>query len=369
MKKIAALVIVSLIIAGISVLMLYKPCTEISGNQAEPVSPSLTSDAPEAPGAPATMQASTPAQNAGDPTQLPPAQAPSAQSAAPAQNTAPPAPATQAAIVSAPSAATAANIPSPTPAAQAGTNTVQEGAAQASIGLAAFEKASKENQYLFLFCSDNDSPATLEARNAFESALGRLTEGVQWAYMDKNQPSESAALAQFRLSRAPMPIIVAIAPNGAITGAHYGDKLKEPNLQESMAGQAEQQCMKALQSGKLVFACMQNATTKSNDIAMQGVNDFKADTRFAEATEIVSLDPANEADQRFLTKLGIQPTMEEATTAFLAPPRSLVKTFTGATDKDALVAAIMAASKGGCGGGKCAPGACGPKVAKGNPQQ
>lgn len=119
--------------------------------------------------------------------------------------------------------------------------------------------------------------------------------------------------------------------------------------------------MKQLQDNKLVFLCVQNGKTKSNDAAMQGVRDFKADARFASATEIVTLDPADPAETSFLADLKIDPKTEEAVTVFLAPPGSAIAEYKGATDKAELAATLQKASSGSCAGGSCGPGGCPPK--------
>lgn len=230
-----------------------------------------------------------------------------------------------------------------------------------SIAQAAMKKAADASKYLFLFVSEGDSPETASARQAVEAAASKLSDKADVAFVKRDSASEKDVVKQFGLDRAPMPIVLALAPNGCITGALMGDKLKDPQLQDSIACASEQQCMKALQDGKLVFVCAQNASTKSNEEAMKGVNDFKADTRFVQFTEVVTIDPAAASDQSFLTKLKIDPQMTEATTAFIAPPGSVISKVNGATSKDALVAALTAASSGGCGAGGCGPKGCGPR--------
>jgi hypothetical protein len=94
---------------------------------------------------------------------------------------------------------------------------------------------------------------------------------------------------------------------------------------------------------------------------MQGVRDFKADARFASATEIVMLDPTDSAEASFLADMKVDPKTEEAMTVFLAPPGSAIAEYKGATDKTELVAAIQKASSGGCAGGSCGPDGCPPQ--------
>jgi len=230
-----------------------------------------------------------------------------------------------------------------------------------SIAQAAMKKAADEKKSLFLFVSEGDNEEIAAAKRTVEAAAGKLGDKAELAFIKRDSAAEKDTIEKFQLNRAPMPIVLALAPNGAITGAYFGEKLKDPQLQESIAGESEQQCMKALQDRKLVFVCVQNATTKSNDVAMQGVNDFKADTRFAQFTEIVKIDPAAPAEQSFLTKLKIDSKTTEAITAFLAPPGALVVKVNGATTKNALVSVLTAASSGGCGAGGCGPKGCCPK--------
>jgi hypothetical protein len=116
-----------------------------------------------------------------------------------------------------------------------------------------------------------------------------------------------------------------------------------------------------MQDRKLVFLCIQNDVTKSNDAAMQGVNDFKADGRFTQFTEIVKMDPASAKEQSFLSKLKIDPKINEAATFFLAPPGVMVSRVAGATVKNDLLAALMKVSSSGCGTSGCGPKGCEPK--------
>ena len=230
-----------------------------------------------------------------------------------------------------------------------------------SIGQAALKKASDENKHLFLFVSEDDNEETATAKRTFEAAVGKLGNAAQSAFINKNQATEKVIVEKYQLNGAPMPLVLALAPNGVVTGAYFGDKLKDPQLQDGIAGPGMQRCLKALQDQKLVFLCLQNAATKSNDAAMQGVNEFKSDSRYAQSTEIIKVDPTAAAEQSFLTKLKLDPKMTEATTAFLAPPGTLISKAAGATTKDALVASLQAASSGGCGAGGCGPKGCCPK--------
>ena len=107
----------------------------------------------------------------------------------------------------------------------------------------------------------------------------------------------------------------------------------------------------------MVLVCVQNGKTAHNEEAIQGVNEFKADRRYAAQAAIVSVDPANEAEADFLKRLRVTPETEEAVTVLMAPPGRPIATFTGATKKADILAATKKAGSG------CNPksGCCPPK--------
>jgi hypothetical protein len=238
-------------------------------------------------------------------------------------------------------------------------------AAAPANGQATLDRAATEKKYAFVFFFKEDNEQTAAQRKVFDAALAKLADKALPVVVNAGNADEKDIVAKYRVASAPMPLVLAVAPNGAITGGFPG-KFDEPALLDAVAGAGMQQCMKALQDRRLVFVCVQNGTTKSNDAAMQGVNDFKADAKFAKLTEVVKVDPTDAGERKLLGQLQVDPKATEATTAFLAPPGVLLAKVTGATDKKTLEAALQKASSGsGCGPGSssCAPGApgCGPK--------
>jgi hypothetical protein len=227
-------------------------------------------------------------------------------------------------------------------------------------GMAAIRQAAETGKYLFLFFSKTDDDQTLAMRQVFQRAMAKVADRAQWVAVSTTDSSEKDVVAKFDLTRAPMPLVLALAPNGAITGG-FPHKFEEQQLLDAFATPITEKVMKRLQDNKLVFVCIQNDKTKSNAAAMQGVRDFQADARFVSATEIVMLDPSDPVEASFLNDLKIDPKTEEAMTVFLAPPGSVIAEHKGATDKTALAATLQQASSGACAGGACGPDGCGPK--------
>jgi hypothetical protein len=155
-----------------------------------------------------------------------------------------------------------------------------------------------------------------------------------------------------------MPIVLAIAPNGAIV-ANFVNNLTKQQILDSFVSPSMEARLKSLQQGKLVLLCVQNGKTRLNSEAMNGVRELKSDQRFSQATEVIMVDPGQPAERPFLSKLGMTDPIADATTLMIAPPGSIIGSFKGATDKNQLVATLTSAAAG-CGTG-CNAGGCGVK--------
>lgn len=228
-----------------------------------------------------------------------------------------------------------------------------------SQGNAAIQKAAAANKHLFIFFYKEDNEETRKMRKVFDAAAKSVADRAENVAIDITNMSELAVVAKFKVDRAPMPLALVLAPNGAIAGG-FPTKFEESQLTGAFVSPGMAKCLKALQENKLVLLCAQNGKTRANDAAMQGVNSFKADIRFAKFTEVVRIDPTDKRELKFLTQLQIDPKTGEAVTAFLAPPGAVIAKYNGATDKDAMIAALTAATSGGCGSGGCGPSGCGP---------
>jgi hypothetical protein len=150
--------------------------------------------------------------------------------------------------------------------------------------------------------------------------------------------------------------MLAVAPNGAVTRS-FPLKFTEAQLETAFVSPGLQKCLKGLQDRKMVFICVQNKTTRQNDGAMKGVNEFVADKEFAGTTQVFTINPADEKELSLLKQFKVDPKTEVAETVLLAPPGTVVGNFVGITSKDAMVAAVRSAAKG------CDPksGCCAPK--------
>ena len=93
-----------------------------------------------------------------------------------------------------------------------------------------------------------------------------------------------------------MPLILSIGPTGAVTKAFPGN-FDEKQLASAFVSPCEELCMKAIQSNKMVFVCVQYEAPADGQSAIpEGVKDFQSDKQYTKVTEVVTLNAADEKE-------------------------------------------------------------------------
>jgi hypothetical protein len=215
----------------------------------------------------------------------------------------------------------------------------------AELAAVAIKRAAKANKYMFVLAYRTEDEPTKAARKILAAVMEKCADRALSTTVSVTDPLERGFVGEYGLNRAPTPLVLAIAPNGAVTRS-FAEPLDEAQFDTAFVSPCTQKSLKALQERKLVFICVQNDQTQHNAEAMKGVREFAAEANFAKTTEIIPLDPADAAEENFLKQLKVDPKTAEAVTVFMAPPGATVASYTGETKKDVLVAAAKKAAKG-----------------------
>ena len=249
-----------------------------------------------------------------------------------------------------------------------GVGATAQGAQAASKAEAALAKCASDGKYAFVFFYREGASApgkmpvtantsqTQQLRTVFDAAMEKMPAKALPVLVNVADASETAVVQRFRVSRTPMPWVMAVAPNGAITRGLA--RFTERDLLGAFVSPGLEKCLKSFQTKRPVLLCVQSAKTSSNEMAMKGVTDFLADTQFGKAADVVTVDPSDKAESDLFRKFKIDANTTEALTVLLAPPGAVLASYKGATSKAALVAKVKAAAAGcgsGCGSGGCKP--------------
>ncbi|MGD0898827.1 MAG: hypothetical protein ABR915_13400 [Thermoguttaceae bacterium] len=233
---------------------------------------------------------------------------------------------------------------------QADPAVVETRPALASQGAAALEKAAKNNKYLFIFFYKEDTYASRVMRGVFQAAMAKATDKADSLEIQTADLAEQPIVARYGVDRAPMPLVLSIAPNGAITKG-FPCRFDENQLLQAFVSPGCANCMKALQERKLVLLCVDRTTPQVKQVSVQqGIKDFVAYPQYAKSAEVVTLDAGDPAEAPFLKSLQVDPQTSGPVTVVMSPPGSVVGTYAGEVTAAQLDAKIKAAQSG-CGAG------------------
>jgi hypothetical protein len=212
----------------------------------------------------------------------------------------------------------------------------------ASQAEATLDQAAADGKYTFLVFYKTNDAATQAMAATLKEGLASRTETAVGAYVQVGQPAEKALVDRFDVSRAPMPMTIAVAPNGAITGM-FAQKLTAEGIENAFVTPTMTNCMKSLQAGKLVFVSVYGSAKAP---APASLKDFQTDPHFKDRLVTFSLLAADPAEAKFLKQMQIDAAKATGTTTvLLAPPGVLVGKFDAFTSKDDIAAALAKAGK------------------------
>lgn len=219
----------------------------------------------------------------------------------------------------------------------------------ASPGAAAIAKAAQVNKYLFIFFWKDDTYQSRVMRGVFQAAMKKAADKADSIEVQTGDPAEQQIVTRYGVSRSPMPLVLSLAPNGAITKG-FPSRFDESQLLEAFVSPGTAACMKGLQDRKLVLLCVQQPSPQVRQVSLQkGVQDFATDETYGKHTQVVFIDPKDAKETSFLKGLQVDPQTAIPVTVLMSPPGSVVGTFAGDVTKDQLIAKLKSAS--GCGAG------------------
>ena len=203
-------------------------------------------------------------------------------------------------------------------------------------------QAAAEDRYSFvLFYKTNDA-ATQAMHRTLKQVLSQSHPESVIVGVSLTDAAEARLVKQFGVMRAPMPLTLALAPNGAITGS-FPQKVAAADVQQAFVTRAMADAMKSLQERKLVFICVSQSQTARLPAA---IAEFQADPRYQKRLTMISVLATDASERPLLEQLKISPeSVRGVTTALLAPPAVLVGRFEASASKQQIAAALVEASK------------------------
>jgi hypothetical protein len=216
-----------------------------------------------------------------------------------------------------------------------------QGAPAASQAQQVLAAAAAEQKYTFLVFYKDNGPATQAMAQTVKQGVESRGNRATLAYVNVASPTEKALVDRFGVSRAPMPLTVTVAPNGAMTKL-TPSAITDKQIEESFVTPVMAQCMKSMQDGRLVLICVQSGPRPTIPAAVVG---FANDPEFKSRVAVVPLKTSDPAEGELIRQLEADSLTKGATTVFMAPPGVLVGKFGPATTKEQLAVALHKAGQ------------------------
>lgn len=197
-------------------------------------------------------------------------------------------------------------------------------------------------KFTFLLFSRGNDANTQRVTQELSTALATRADRTQWQAINVNDPAHQHLVKQYQLGRAPMPLVLCVAPNGTVTGVMPG-RVTEKQVEASLVTPTMTRCMKSLQAGKIVVV---HVKVDPSEELPTGAVEFMSDPSFANRTVTESFLMADPAEGRFLRDMKFDPASASGSTvAVLAPPGMLVGKFAVNATASDIASALHEAGK------------------------
>ncbi|TWU07419.1 hypothetical protein [Allorhodopirellula heiligendammensis] len=208
-------------------------------------------------------------------------------------------------------------------------------------------------QYLF-FWKEHDT-RTQNALDATQQELAKLGDDVSVKQIGIKDPANAEVVNYYGVSRAPMPLVLCTASNGAVTKA-FVTPFAASQLREGIVSRGTAASLKALQENKLVVLCAIGSGTAADQTTLSNAIALKSDQRFAKSIEVIALDVHDPNEATLLAGVKLNSTLTEPTIVILAPPGKQLATLAGLVTTEQIAEKLVAAQSACCPGGQCGPG-------------
>lgn len=221
---------------------------------------------------------------------------------------------------------------------------------QAGVRVATATPAVNPAQkFTFILFWKENSAATQGMHEALKRAVAQRSQRAEWISVNVNDGSQRPLVDRYHVERAPMPMVLCIAPNGAITGG-ITRQLSDAAIDKALVTPAMTEATKALQDKRIVVI---HAKRDPRMALPAGAAGFIADPAFKDRSTVVNVGLDDAAEARFVKEMEFKPEeLSDSMIVVLAPPGVLVGKYQGSVATEQIAADLHAAGKC-CNDPKC----------------
>ncbi len=192
-----------------------------------------------------------------------------------------------------------------------------------------------------LFWKQNDAN-TQQFTETIRRGVDRKASQATWLSVDVKDPANEQVVTQYGVSRAPMPLAICVADNGAIT-AVFPRRPSDEMLDRAIVTPAMVTVTKALQDKKIVVVHVKPTADAPLPF---GALEFTQDDAFRPRILVVDVVANDQNEARFLKDMDYTPSSVQASSVVvMAPPGVLVGKFASHVTMADIATKLHAAGK------------------------
>lgn len=201
---------------------------------------------------------------------------------------------------------------------------------------------AQQPKFTFILFWKENNPTTLGLSESLKSAVAARTDRAECVSVNVSDAANRATVEKYQVDRAPMPLVLCVAPNGAITGV-ITRQFSEEAVDRALVTPIMADAAKALQDKRIVVV---HVKPNAQSPLPAGAADFIADPAFQTRTTLLEFVVADAAENRFLQDMEIRAAdVSGSLVVVLAPPGMLVGKFPANATREQIAAALHAAGK------------------------
>jgi len=220
-----------------------------------------------------------------------------------------------------------------------------------SLAETAIRAAARKNRYVFVTFYRESDEASSKMRAVVKAAQRTYARRASFVSVDVDDPVHQDVVSRYGADRSPIPLTLAVAPNGAVT-AGFPNEVKSTDFPRAFVSDGMADVVKAMQNQKLAVLCVQGPRARHNKETLAAARKLAAAPELAGATQLVRVNSADRREAKLLQQLKVNAGSPEAQIVVIAPPGKVAGKFSGPVPTETMVASVTQA----CGpGGSCGP--------------
>jgi hypothetical protein len=197
-------------------------------------------------------------------------------------------------------------------------------------------------KFTFILFWKEDNAATQAMTAALKESVAQRSQRAEWTAVNVNDAAQRPLVDRYHVERAPMPMVLCVAPNGAITGG-YSKQINDAAVEKSLVTPGMTEATKALQDKRIVVIHVKRDPRMPLPAGAAG---FIADPSFKDRSTVVNVGLDDSAEARFVKEMDFKPEeISDSMVVVLAPPGVLVGRYPGTVTTDQIATDLHAAGK------------------------